>query len=448
MSSLTSHSFLKRSSTDDFSIHPLIHTWIRERLDADDKYQAALDAFQSLVSVIRLANDFGNIHPSSKQWLLQRASMLHVEASLGWLSQLAPKGDHHHPATLYMAYRELASVYAVHNQFQKSEMLYDLALSYFSKTSGPHSRDTALTQMWLGRMKGLDHRLKEGEALLKQSLPILEREFSRDSVEYSQGTCALGHILFDQGHYPKALELFEGTLNFIGYEFGTESQEVCWVESYIALVCKALGDLEKAETFGRRSLRGAIEAFGDEHPTTIRRHQHLALIFGAQEKWDVGIPILESVLEFRSKVDGETGPSTLRVLHNLAYFHFRKGDFSQAGSLSKVLLAALKSSLADNASPVVNARELLGAIELGLGCLEDSYKNLDTVRVHLESGGIQSPAQYYRVLVWLGKVHMAGGDHKAAKTKLRRALDGQIELGLEGTAVVEETKRLLSECVL
>ncbi len=125
---LVSFSLVKRTRYDSFTIHPVVHTWARERLQISEKEEI----IQKILEILNRATSLDSIRRESPEWdsVLERRIFIHVDH----FSQLLKiqLGTNMSPTSLFDKFdkEKLAAIYGIGMVFG-NQGRYDDALEWY-----------------------------------------------------------------------------------------------------------------------------------------------------------------------------------------------------------------------------------------------------------------------------------------------------------------------------
>ncbi|KAK6331356.1 hypothetical protein TWF730_004437 [Orbilia blumenaviensis] len=288
---LASYSLVRITSPGVFSIHPVIHSWARERQQESERFKV----IENTVAVIGKVCDRENMSRDSRNWDAEEE-------------------------------RRIAAHLAYLHQYSK----YDLPK--FSSQKEYESGDTT-SLSYLGSIGLVFNGLgKYDEAMQWQqrALSTQEKVLGKDHLTTLYIMHNIAATLINQGKYSEALQWLQKAL--IGKEkiLGKDHPSTLATVDNMAGVFHAQGKYDKAIQWLWRALTGREKVLGKDHPNTLATVDNMAGVFHAQGKYDKAIQWLWRALTGREKVLGKDHPNTLATVDNMARAFRDQGKYDEA----------------------------------------------------------------------------------------------------------------------
>ncbi|RPB28754.1 hypothetical protein L211DRAFT_818649 [Terfezia boudieri ATCC MYA-4762] len=290
---LLSYSLAKRSRNhDSFSIHPLVHSWAKLRLESEPqkKKDIAREAFEVVVTGVGESNE-----GRTEYWIFERRIMPHIDAITKHMEQYAGVTDH--PNTLTTIHN-VAGVFHYQGQHEKALEWYERILAGSEKALGVDHPDTLIT---INNMAS---------------------------------------VFRNQGQYEKALEWYGRALAGQEKVLGVDHPYTLTTINNMAMVFLTQGQHEKALEWYKRALAGREKALGVDHPDTLATINNMAVVFDNQGQYEKALEWYERVLAGAEKALGVDHPRTKSTIRSLIALHEITGQTEQA----KILQTRLQCS--------------------------------------------------------------------------------------------------------
>ncbi len=272
------------------------------------------------------------------------------------------------------------------NEYDVADEHLRSALATRLELLGRKHQDTALSMTVLGENCFLRREFAEAESLFREAL-------------------AFGRALHDPPH-----EAIAANLNNLGLVCKTlgrnEEAEACYLEALqmrrqlaadllsehpaghkavrearellgqtlnnLAALCRARGDLDRAERYYQDALRIRIEAHGENHPQVGKMYNNLAKFYEAKGDWERAIGHYRTSLAVLRKTLPEDHEMIAKGLGNLAAALHKKGDLAEAASRCREAIEMFERLIERKRIPaeipeLADARELLTKITAGIG---------------------------------------------------------------------------------
>ena len=330
--------FVRRNAaSDNFSIHPVVHQWLRQRLDSES-WHANLN---TVISLLGRSVPYAHFH---EPWILQRRLAAHVDCCLELLQKakgdkidspegfqglavlMFDQGAFERAEGLYRkagegwsrrcgsdywqtrrAYHDLGLAYRTLGKYDKTEALWKRLLDDCFRTEG-----TALTQGScrllddLGRLFTMTKRYEEAETNFQKALAGRE-DHVRNGVRGAPGepltfdpelgaadTCRqYGILKRAQGKVEDAEALHRRSLNIFKRMLGPNHTWTLLSIADLGDISLARGQLEAAEGLFMSALGGMEEHLGKSHNYTVKIYQDLGELLLMMERKEEALGFLE-----------------------------------------------------------------------------------------------------------------------------------------------------------
>ncbi|KAK6356073.1 hypothetical protein TWF718_000447 [Orbilia javanica] len=296
---LASYSLVKIIRFGVFSVHPVVHTWARERSDQSEH----LKTIRYAIAILGRASQRGTVSRESKEWEAreERKIASHLEY-------------------LHQNLKSLIFVSFLEEQEFKSQNLFDYAHNIARVFDNQGKYDEAM--QWYER-----------------ALAGTKKVLGEDHPSTFDTVNNIALVFKNQGKYDEAMQWYERALAGTEKALGEDHPSTLITVNNIALVFFNQGKYDEAMQWYERSLAGKKKALGEDHPSTLSTVNNIALVFFNQGKYDEAMQWYERLLAGKKKVLGEDHPSTLIVVNNIAEVFFNQGKYDEAMQWYKRSLA-------------------------------------------------------------------------------------------------------------
>lgn len=325
--------FIRRNAASDgFSIHPVVHQWLRQRLDAA-AWHANLTA---AITILGRAVPFAHFH---EPWILQRRLAPQVDCCLELLEK-AKSDEIDSPE----GFQGLAVLVYDQSNHSRAEGLYRKAGEGWSRRRGPDYWQTRRAYNDLGLAYRAQGKYDEAEAVWKR---LLADTFRTEDNILTQTACRLlqdlGSIFTLTKRYDEAEEMFQQALAgredqlVNGIRTAPEEPVILDMELCVGDTCRqygtlkqAQGNLDGADALYLRSLSIFEKLLGTKHTWTLLTYADLGDINAARGH-------LEAAVEFRERALAgmdlmERKDETVNLLEKVS-----KGQFTIRKMESKIV---------------------------------------------------------------------------------------------------------------
>ncbi|KAK4895529.1 hypothetical protein LTR27_006311 [Elasticomyces elasticus] len=401
---LFSFSLIARKLVEDhFSIHPLVHSWARERMDLQTKTQMASKAFRVLCASLGSWEIWTTGVRQPQHWEFERRIAPHITSILKWVRQLLPEEDV--SSDLAAELMSLAHTCFYEGRYNEADELYSRVLASAKKTFGedhPEYLARAQGAATVARFtKDMSKSQRLYEAVLKarmqidpdgletlatvQSLAVVYRHRGRldDAVRLYQwalyGHQASGNglikqqgpqhpntihtilgyaiVLQHQGKYEDAMIRYRDVLAYREARLSPEHPDSLTAKQNLADVTRRIGDLKSAEILFGQVLDARENLLGPMHPDTLRTADGLANVYRDQHQFEKSADLYSQALQGREQIFGSDHLDTLATIHNIAESYVMQGKTHEARAL---FLRALEGREQQNGHHLDTFRSIVG----------------------------------------------------------------------------------------
>ncbi|KAA6412486.1 MAG: hypothetical protein FRX48_03477 [Lasallia pustulata] len=402
---LLSLSLIKRdTSGKTYSIHPLVHSWSRDRManSAVMKWAASANAilagsvcsckrhssqtyYRKLVphinayyqfvkasQVATLSKDdecvmYGKVFQENGNW--DRAEVFYKSAIEMRTRLLGTE----HPGTL-SSMRNLASTYLDQGWWNEAEKLEVQVLEIRKRVLGAEHL-AAVASMNNMSLTYSDQGLwKEAEKLGVQVLEIRKRVLEAEHPDTLTSMSNLASVYSDQGLWKEAEKLGVQVLEITKRVLGAEHPATLTSMSNLALKYSDQGLWKEAEKLEVQVLEISKRVLGAEHPDTLTSMSNLALTYSDQGLWKEAEKLGVQVLEIRKRVLEAEHPDTLTSMSNLASVYSDQGLWKEAEKLGVQVLEIRKRVLGAEHPDTLTSMGNLASIYSDQGLWKETEK--------------------------------------------------------------------------
>ena len=363
---LLSFSLIKRDqSLKMLSVHPLIHSWSRERMSRTEQqrmYEIGTIILSCAISKSLRQSIFPHIKAnelhSSEMGLIKQyyddkcnnfryvmenngdvnnAEQLAMKVLNMRKKLLGPK----HPKTLSIM-RNLAMIYNHQGKFNEAKQLMVQVLHMRKKILGADHLHTLTAMGSLADTYRKQGKLNEAELLEVQVLDIRKKLLS---AEHPDTLLAMGNLAYtyrDQGKLNEAEELEVQVLDIRKKLLGAEHPHTLIAMGNLSYTYRKQGKLNEAEQLEVQVLDIRKKLLGADHPDTLIAMGNLAYTYCKQGKLNEAELLEVQVMDIRKKLLGTEHPHTLISIRNLAYTYRKQGKLNEAELLEVQVLGIRK----------------------------------------------------------------------------------------------------------
>ena len=365
----------KDSSGEGYSIHPLVHSWSRDRMpsSAVEKSAACASAvlagsidweereedytyrrkliphvnayyeFARASRIVTLSKDDEFTSYGLVIWESGNSSTAEVLYESAMKMRMRVLGAEH-PKTL-ISMSNLASTYSRQGRWTEAEELQVQVLEARKSVLGAEHPDTLISMGHRASTYSEQGRWKEAEKLQVQ---VLEAHKSVLGAEHPHTLISIGHLAStysQQGRWKEAEELQVQVLKAQKSVLGVEHPHTLISMSRLTFTYSHQGRWKEAEKLQVQVLKAQKSVLGAEHPHTMISIGHLAFTYSQQGRWKEAEKLQMQVLEAHKSVLGAEHPHTLISMSRLTSTYSRQGRWKEAEELQVQVLEAHKSVL-------------------------------------------------------------------------------------------------------
>ncbi|KAF8165745.1 hypothetical protein B0H34DRAFT_251302 [Crassisporium funariophilum] len=327
---LLSFSLIKKGSgphSQSFSIHPLVHSWSRDRLGLEE--QQRLCCMANII--LSCGISFGT---QSQDYAFRQSLLLHIKANEQYSNEMGLERNYYDDA-----YSSIAMVFDEGGYKSEAEQLWRQVLDMRKKGLGDEHPDT------LTSMGNLATTLEDGEELQMQVLEIRKRTLGDEHPDTLISMGNLAATYSKQGDWDKAEELEVQVMEKRKRVLGAEDINTLISMGNLARTYTMQGQWEKAEKLGVQVLDIRKRVLGAEHPHTVNTIAVLGLTYSEQGQWEKAEELYMQFLDISKRMLGAGHPNTLVGMSHLASTYTKQEKYEKASELLAQILDSRKREL-------------------------------------------------------------------------------------------------------
>ena len=375
---LQSFSLIKKSQCGNiYSVHPLIHSWSRDRLSHSEQIMNFCRATALLSYSITFS--FG-----TQDYIIRQKLVPHIKASFQYAAEIGFNGYYNesiyskfglaflenrdlteaeklyhqivkkrkemfggeHPDTL-TAIHNLASIYGNQGRWNEAEQLHNHVLDISKRVLGQEHPHTLTTMSYLASTYGDQGRWNEAEQLHIKVLDIRKRVLEQEHPSTLTTMHNLALIYENQGRWNEAEQLYIQVLNISKRVLGQEHPNTLTNMDNLALTYRNQGRWNEAEQLHTQVLDIRKRVLGQEHPDILKTINYLALTYGDQGRWNEAEQLHIKVLDISKRVCGKEHSDTLRIMNSLSLIYGNQERWNEAEQLLIQVLNISKKVLGE-----------------------------------------------------------------------------------------------------
>jgi tetratricopeptide (TPR) repeat protein len=371
-----------------FRLHPLIHTWARDRIDPKERKIWASIALNTLVEAIvlpsddhkRLDTDLGkDMLPHLDQCLA--ACPVEIELLSIPFGRLGIQVAKLIMATHLLNLKDKAEtaarcgyVYALCGRFADAARYIAMVKDLTVQTLGYDNPKTQMAMMGLaGVLWGLG-KLEEGIALQKRVVEVRQKRLGSTNRDTLNAMATLGQSFWLNGQYLESLELLEETTRKMIDTFGPEDKDTLVAMDNLGVTLGSWQRYDESRAMHERVLRIRQRDTEDDNIDTLTTMSNLAMALLDLGQLEQAKEMMSQVYKMRQKKLGKEHPYTLWALCWLSKIYTELGLLDQAERMLEDGIAAGKRTLSEDHLGVLMGCGELARVYARQGRLEEAEK--------------------------------------------------------------------------
>ncbi|KAL7274184.1 hypothetical protein RUND412_002924 [Rhizina undulata] len=319
----------RKNSNDSFWIHPLVHTWTRERIIDDEMRQR--NAEQAL-TLIASAIPGPEHQRSSDESIFERRILNQLRACQDNISRYFSGSDNR---KVFDASQAIGSAFKNLGFYNQAEASYQIALAGYEKGLGSDAPLTLGAVNSLARVFEIQGRYDEALVSYQRALKGREKVLGKDDPETLITVDNIAAFFLRMGRYDDALEWFQRALAGNEMVLGKDHTKTLGSVDGMAAVFWRLGRDEEALKLLHRALAGKEKILV----------KHIANIFHKQGRYDEALSSYQRALVGQENALGKDHPLTLMTVDNIGSVLNNQGRYDEAHEWRQRALAGIEKSL-------------------------------------------------------------------------------------------------------
>lgn len=343
---LSSYSLIHIDGTENhISLHPLVHTWIRDRLPSADQSRCYT------MSIITLSNSFNrNLEVGNPSYILQ--AQKHIDSCLGfcqnglWIEDDLSKDRISVSANFGFAYElsgrwkqvldilertleyskktmneeqigslkctcYLGTAYFELGERKKGVNLIEKAFTTARTTLGPENSNTRFFMRNLARYLLKVDRIQESIELMEEFQISGERILGDRDLVTQDSMIIYADALSRSGNHQKAVELLESAIPTLEESYSTDHRFIVRRKAILAGVYWRLSRWREVAELYQQVVELAVRVFGNGHRYALISRGNLARCYEKLDRPQDGIRILAETVDLFRDNYGQDDPDTI-----------------------------------------------------------------------------------------------------------------------------------------
>ena len=428
---------------DSFSLHPVVHSWARDRLESRARAIWAQAAINVLADSILLPpGDAGESHEE-----FRRDILIHLDRSLearsievldydvwwgGWKLPLMLLFRH---SLLYVFRRQVETaakfgyIYLERGRFNKAVPLLSKAKDALIQSRGHNNPYTMLAMLALAKAYWGLGRLDEGVGLQTAVVDARTKILGQQHAETLSAMNELGRSYWLNGQYYEALELQNKTLKIVEPALGPTHDITLTAMDNTGVTYGSWHRYAESRDMHRRVLNARTKTIGQTHLHTLETMNNLAMALKDLGELEQASDLMDQVYMHRKSKLGKEHPYTLWASCNLAKVKTEMNLLTEAEKMLVGGIAAAKRSLGGNHLGVLMGEGELARVYARQGRLDESlHLSTSLIQIMEESRGLGHPDTVYALFKLAQLYEMRSEFEKAIETSALAAERSEIRL--------------------
>ena len=447
LNELRSFSLISYDGKDDsFSLHPVVHSWAKDRLNSGSQAVWAQVALNVLAHSIQLPpKDVGEKHEDFRRDILVHLDLCLKARPLEILDFSSMFGGYRLPFALLFQnmwlfiFREQVTnaakygyVYYERGRFHEAAKIFFRVKDALVQSRGYNDNKTMMAMLALaGTFWGLG-RLEEGVALQKIVVESRTKVNGSDYTDTLSAMDQLGKSYWLNGQYKEALEIQTLTVERMSAKLGPHDESTLNAMDNLGVTYGSWFRYQESKDIHQEVLRLRNSMKGPNHLDTLTTMNNVAMALHDLGDYPKSRKLMQVVYEQRGLKLGREHPWTLWALCNLAKVTSALRFLTEAEEMLTSGIAAAKRSLGDDHLGVLMGVGELARVYARQGRLNESEQlTLDLIERLEKSRGEGHPDTVY-ALSKLAELYQIRGNIEKAVATCRLAIDrAEMKLKME-----------------
>ena len=376
------------AAKDNYTIHPIVHTWVRERPEMKTVDQAIY--CQAAATLLAQSILLPPLAMSERDEDFKRDLLPHImfmrrceqdirqqflknqQSRKRLIPALKPAAMGRGRAISSVKY---SLIYSQCGLWNEAEELQRAAYEFFQKTLGSSHPHTIHIQVALACINWHLGRGTEAAVLQRQALKSAKSSLGKQ--DYYKIMDSLGLSQWMSGHIEKSLEFHQTAVEGLRLEVGENHEDTLRAMGSLGHMYEKCFRFEEARHILQKVVDGLKKTLGKSHLDTLVAIEDLAMTNFEIDELQLARQLQEEVVERRVERLGKEHPYSLLAAMNLARIKAAQGDVKEAkDDIVTGLLVAYRTLGADHVG-VLYARTYLGETLLKMGNLHEAEEVLN-----------------------------------------------------------------------
>ncbi|KIK54802.1 hypothetical protein GYMLUDRAFT_264398 [Collybiopsis luxurians FD-317 M1] len=319
---ISSYSLISVEKGGTYSLHPLVHHWIRDSIESVKQRDFQLEA-QSLVAIAIKDADFA------------------------FLKSLVPHCIHFEVTEDVHTNRAVGHLWFECGYFSRAYELWEPLWHQLEEKYGERHRLTLDQMKWV--IAALERLGKNNEALetAESLLQMIKESFGEEDPMTLAGMHSLSIQYSNMGRWNEALQIDEPLVEMSKKVLGEQHPATLNILNNLANRYAQAGRFLEALQIASILVEVSKKILGEQHPDTLDNLGNLAICYSDIGRYNEALKISEPLVEMSKEIMGEHHPDTLYRIHTLARDYLDIGRYNDALCLQEPLVNISKQILGE-----------------------------------------------------------------------------------------------------
>ncbi|KAI4247104.1 MAG: hypothetical protein LQ352_006227 [Teloschistes flavicans] len=354
-----------QDATDSYSMHPLIHRWVRERPQMSTGEQALW--CQAASTTLSRSILFPPLDETASAVSLRRHLVPHITHVLKCkrgIDEMLIENQRARKSTWFMTrsgfgrlqaieWAKFSLIYVQNGYFSEAEALQVKTRDYVCARLGMDHVAARRITLFLAGTYSLQVRTNKAGELIKEVLQACREFLGPRHPETLKVMNMLGSCRRFQGRFKEGRELLEEAIEAMSETLGPEHEDTLEAINNLGSLMYMYVNYAAARDWHTKAMDGLIKALGETHEKTLIAKESLAMACFSFEgdvlvRGEAAHDLMVKVLAERTSQLGKEHPWTLFAVLNLARAKRGLGGYAEAERLLRTTLPIAQRNLGEN----------------------------------------------------------------------------------------------------
>ncbi|KAF9557315.1 TPR-like protein [Agrocybe pediades] len=366
---LLSASLIKKSTMSErvvYSVHPLIHEWVRNKHISHNR-TLSQDAHIIMLSSI-----------SFDVVLYQQTItplLPHIKAYLQYTLDIIPSNPGYNDYIL----ERLHFFYNKASLLNEEKNILPVLNEYRKQVLGDKHPKTLAIMKEMGTWYSRQGKKEDALSTLNNTLSLMKEVYG-DRGQITLDTMReIAWLYHSMEKHKDAEVMTKEVLDLQNQTLGKLHRDTLETMNNLALIYSRLGEYAKANELLTEATESTRKLLGNDHPDTLERLGNLVSLYLDQQKLDEAASILVALVDTQTRVAGEEHKDTLSSMHHLAYCLDAQGKGAEAEEIYCKVITIREKVLGNDHPDTLTSRYNLA----GGYMVQGQWKKADDILVEV-----------------------------------------------------------------